>query len=213
MTITINNRNYIAYLERFSKRLAEEKDYITELDSITGDGDHWVNMNMGFQKLIASKDELETLALGKMFKKIGMLVMSTVGGSSGVLYGSAYIKGAQTIGDKEEISVVELLEVLQAKLTGIMERGNAKPGDKTMIDALHGGVESMKQAIESGKNDKEILQALKEGAEKGMEETKSMEAAKGRAYYQANKGVGHLDPGAVTMYYQLATLADTLLEA
>ncbi len=211
MKVEITKEQYLIYIEKVSEKIASEKNYITELDSITGDGDHWVNMNMGFQKLISSKSELEKLDFNQMFKKIGMLIMSTVGGSSGVLYGSAYIKAASVIGDAEIIDLALLLKVFEAKLNGIMERGNAKPGDKTMIDSLYRGVEKFKEAILSNKSDNEALVAFREGAHQGMQDTREMEAAKGRAYYQTNKGVGHLDPGAVTMYYQIESLVNFLL--
>lgn len=212
MKVNINTKQYLDYIELVTDRINENREYITELDSITGDGDHWVNMNKGFQKLVNSREELETLKLDDLFKKIGMLIMSTVGGSSGALYGSAYIKGAKAIEGKESMDINLLLTFLEAKLTGIMERGKAEPGYKTMIDSLYTGVEYFKKALEEGKDDKEALLALKEGSIIGMESTKDMEAIKGRAYYQANKGVGHLDPGAVTMSYQLETLVDYLIK-
>lgn len=167
-------------------------------------------MNMGFQKLLENRNILINLALKDMFRKIGMLIMSTVGGSSGVLYGSAYIKAATVIGDKDYIDIKTLYDILEAKLNAIMERGNARPGYKTMIDTLYNGVESFKKALDSGLDDENALKALKEGAIFGMNSTKDMEAVKGRAYYQANKGVGHLDPGAVTMCYQLEVLVEYL---
>lgn len=208
----INNIDYLNYLEIVTKKIEENRDYITELDSVTGDGDHWVNMNKGFQKLVEIREELEKLNLGDMFKKIGMTIMSTVGGSSGALYGSAYIRAAKAIGDKKEMDIELLSQVLEAKLNAIMERGNAKAGDKTMIDPLYLATEYLKKAIGEGKDEKEALDLLKEGSIKGMNDTKDMEAAKGRAYYQENKGRGHLDPGAVTMSYQLEILADYIKE-
>ena len=198
------------YIAVVTKKIEASKDYVSQLDAITGDGDHWANMNMGFQKLVESRAELEALPLGDLFKKIGMLIMSTVGGSSGVLYGSAYIGAAKTIGSAQVMDINLLCAVLDAKLTAIMARGNAKPGFKTMIDALAPAVANLKAALESGADEKTALTAMKKGAVAGMESTKAMEAVKGRATYQANKGVGHLDPGAVTMCYQLETLADCL---
>ncbi|MEN1760194.1 dihydroxyacetone kinase subunit DhaL [Anoxynatronum sibiricum] len=209
--LKLTNEQYLLYLVTFMKKLEKEKDYITQLDSVTGDGDHWVNMDMGFRKLIDQKSDLEALTFGEMFKKIGMTIMSTVGGSSGVLYGSGYIRAAQTVGDVQELDATKLADMLQAFLNAIMERGKAKPGDKTMIDTLHGGVESMRQKLAENADDAAVLQALKSGALAGMESTKEMEAAKGRAYYQTNKGVGNLDPGAVTMYYQIEALVDVLM--
>lgn len=212
MNIKIDNKDYLNYLDLVTKKIEENKDYITELDSITGDGDHWVNMNKGFQKLVSSREELEGLDLGDMFKKIGMIIMATVGGSSGALYGSAYIRAAKVIGDYEYMDIYLLSEVLEAKLNAIMERGKAKPGDKTMIDPLYLASEYLKNALGEEKSEEEALDLLKAGSLKGMNDTKDMEAAKGRAYYQDNKGVGHLDPGAVTMNYQLETLVDYIKE-
>jgi len=207
----LTKAQYLMYLEKFMEKLEQEREYITQLDSVTGDGDHWVNMDMGFRKLLEQRSDLEALTLGEMFKKIGMIIMSTVGGSSGVLYGSGYIRASQVVADLEELDAAKLAEMLETFLNAIMERGKAKPGDKTMIDSLHGGVSSMKQALEEGADDDAVLRALKSGAREGMEATREMEAAKGRAYYQANKGVGNLDPGAVTMYYQIEALVDMLL--
>ncbi|MCX7842579.1 MAG: dihydroxyacetone kinase subunit DhaL [Clostridia bacterium] len=210
MVICITPKEYVEYIELVAKKIEENKDYISELDSITGDGDHWANMNMGFQKLLECKEELASMRLNEMFKKIGMLIMTTVGGSSGVLYGSAYINASKVILDKEQMDLQLLCRVLEAELNAIMDRGNAKPGFKTMIDALHPAVERLKNAIEKGLDGKTALIELKQGAIEGMNSTKNMEAVKGRACYQANKGVGHLDPGAVTMCYQIEVLVDYL---
>jgi dihydroxyacetone kinase-like protein len=204
----ITTDEYMNYINLVAEKIRENKEYITELDSITGDGDHWVNINMGFQKLVDEDESLRKLSLGELFKKIGMVIMSTVGGSSGVLYGSAYLEGFKIIGDADEMDVYLLSKVLDGKLNAIMKRGNAKPGYKTMIDTLYEGTKMMKESIEMESTEVEILKALKDGARIGMENTKNMEAVRGRACYQADKGIGHLDPGAVTMYYQLEVLVD-----
>jgi phosphoenolpyruvate---glycerone phosphotransferase subunit DhaL len=212
MEVRITPKEYLEYIAHIAKKIEASKDYVTELDSITGDGDHWVNINMGFQKLLESKEQLAAMKLGEMFKKIGMIIMSTVGGSSGVLYGSAYIKAAITIGDQTEMDIRLLCNVLEAKLNAIMERGNAQPGFKTMIDALYPAVNRLKAALENGLDHCAALQELKQGAIEGADSTKDMEAVRGRACYQTNKGVGHLDPGAVTMCYQIEVLVDYLCE-
>ncbi|SKC84880.1 dihydroxyacetone kinase DhaL subunit [Maledivibacter halophilus] len=207
----MTSKDYIEYIELVTKKIEENKDYVTELDSITGDGDHWANMNMGFQKLVESKEELSAMKLSDMFKKIGMLIMSTVGGSSGVLYGSAYINASKIIGDREYLDIKLLCDVLEEELNAIMKRGNAKPGFKTMIDSLYPAVNRFKLALEKDLDESTALRELKQGAIDGMNSTKDMEAIRGRAFYQANKGVGHLDPGAVTMCYQIEVLVDYLL--
>lgn len=212
MEIRITPKEYVEYIERVAKKIEANKDYVSELDSITGDGDHWANMNMGFQKLVENKEQLASMKLSEMFQKIGMLIMTTVGGSSGVLYGSAYINAAKAIGDKAEMDIHLLCTVYEAQLNAIMERGNAKPGFKTMIDALYPAVNRFKNALEQGMGSFSALQELKQGAIDGMNSTKDMEAVRGRACYQTNKGVGHLDPGAVTMCYQIEVLVDYLCQ-
>lgn len=175
----------------------------------TGDGDHWANMNTGFSKLMEIEDLLRSLSLSDLFKKAAMTIMSGVGGSSGILYASAYLKASAAIGNAESMDAEKLVEVLEAELQGIMQRGNGQPGFKTMIDPLYQAVEAMKSALPKGEI--AAIKAMQEGAKRGMEATRDMEAIRGRAYYQANKGVGHLDPGTVTMYYQLDLLGEAAL--
>lgn len=201
---------YVDYLKAVTEKIASEKDYITELDATTGDGDHWVNMNTGFTKLMEIETQLRELDFSGLFKKAAMTIMSGVGGSSGILYASAYLKAAAVLSGVEVMDAEMLLKVLDAELQGIMQRGNGKPGFKTMIDPLYQAVEAMKNALPEG--DSAAVSAMREGARLGMEATKDMEAVRGRAYYQANKGVGHLDPGAVTMFYQLDILGNAALK-
>ena len=206
MTVT----EYVDYLKAVADKIAAEKDYITELDAATGDGDHWANMNTGFTKLMEIENQLRELDFAGLFKKVAMTIMSGVGGSSGILYASAYLKAAAVLTGVETMDAKTLLEVLDAELQGIMQRGNGQPGFKTMIDPLYQAVEAMKKAVPDG--DAAAISSMREGARIGMEATKDMEAVRGRACYQANKGVGHLDPGAVTMYYQLDLLGEAVLK-
>ena len=135
------------------------------------------------------------------------------GGGPGVVrWGSPTLPAEKGAAQMETLDVAGLSQVLSAELEAIMARGNAKPGFKTMIDPLYQGTEAMKAALAEGKTDAEVLEALQNGAREGMEATAGMEAVRGRACYQADKGVGHLDPGAVTMYYQLALLAACMKE-
>ena len=212
MGFTLTSAEYVEYVRRAAKKIAENKDYISGLDAITGDGDHWANINMGFENLVAAGDEMAAMPLCDVFKKIGMLMMSKIGGSSGILYGGAYIAASKSIAGKAEIGSGELCGALEAMVNDMMARGKAKPGFKTMIDSLYPAVQAYKADLAAGKSDAETMDDVKKAAEDGAESTKAMEAVKGRASYQANKGVGHLDPGAVTMSYQLATLCDCIRE-
>ena len=207
--VDITVGKYVDYLKKVTAKIAAEKDYITELDAATGDGDHWANMNTGFTKLMEMEEQLREVSLAELFKKAAMTIMSSVGGSSGILYASAYLKAAVAVGSAAAMDASKLLEVLEAELQGIMQRGNGQPGFKTMIDPLYQAVEAMKAAMPEG--EEAAIRAMQAGAKRGMEATRDMEAIRGRAYYQANKGVGHLDPGAVTMYYQLDLLGEAAI--
>lgn len=211
MGFSLTSREFAEYLKRTASKIAENKDYITELDAATGDGDHWANMNAGFSKLAELAPQLAELSVSDMYKRMGMTMMSTIGGSSGVLYGSAYIAAAKVTADIETLDVHSLLRALEAMLQAIMDRGNSKPGFKTMIDALYPAVEEYRATLEAGVPEAELLQRVKKAAEDGAENTKNMEAVRGRACYQSDKGIGHLDPGAVTMAYQIEELADFIL--
>ncbi len=195
-------KEYLEYLENATKKIDENKDYITKLDATTGDGDHWVNMNMGFHKILDSKSELENLRINALLKKVGMLIMSTVGGSSGALYGSAYMNAAKKVGDIDFLDQDAILTLLEAQLEAIMNRGKVEFGNKTMVDSLYPAVQTYKEELAKGSAPQMIFEAVEKASEQGMLDTKDMKATKGRASYRDDKGVGHLDPGAVTMYYQ-----------
>lgn len=205
-------RDYVNYLERVSDKIKKEKDYITALDAATGDGDHWANMKMGFEKVLQKREELQEMNFPTLFRTCGLEMMSGIGGSSGVLYGSAYLAAAKVVRDTSVLDIDTLYSVLKAELDAIMARGNAKPGYKTMIDPLYQALQRMEKALRDKKSEQEVLEELKKGAVEGMKATAQMEAVRGRACYQEDKGVGHLDPGAVTMCYQLELLAESVEE-
>ena len=201
-------QDYVNYINVTAKKIAENEDYVSALDAATGDGDHWANINMGFENLVAAGDEMRQMKICDVFKTIGMLMMSKIGGSSGVLYGGAYMNAARSCAGKETLTNRGLCRALDAMVTDMMARGKAEPGMKTMIDALYPAVEAYKAAITAGKGAKETLEAVKKAAIDGAEATRDMKCVKGRASYQTNKGVGHLDAGAVTMSYQIECLCD-----
>lgn len=208
MGFPITVEEYIAYLDKVAQKIGAEKEYISALDAATGDGDHWANMNTGFEKLVQEREALAALPLSVCFQKIGMLMMNSIGGSSGILYGGAYMAAARTLKGKEVIDREALGQVLQAMVEDMCTRGGSKPGYKTMIDALYPAAEAYRSFMEQGADEAEVLTAAKQAALKGAESTREMEAVRGRAYYQPDKGVGHLDPGAVTMSYQIEILMD-----
>ncbi|SHJ77237.1 dihydroxyacetone kinase, C-terminal domain [Dethiosulfatibacter aminovorans DSM 17477] len=199
----MNSNNIVDMFLEIAAKIESEKEYVTELDSVLGDGDHWVNINKGYQKIVSMEDKLRTLALNELFRTVGMSLMSTVGGSSGVLYGDAFITASKTLVGVDDIDLPKGAEVLKAALDAMMKRGKAKPGDKTMIDPLYQVVTAYEEALEAGAPKEEVAKIISDTAKKGMNDTKDMVAQKGRATYRQDKGVGYIDAGAATMYYQL----------
>lgn len=212
MSFTLTSKDYVNYINIVKQRIYENGDYISGLDAATGDGDHWSNINMGFENLAAAGEELRNLPIDAAFKKIGMIMMSKIGGSSGILYGGAYMAASKVIAGKESINSQDLCNAMEAMVNDMMQRGKAEPGMKTMIDSLYPAVMAYKQALSSNISDRETMILVKKAAIDGAEATKNMEAVKGRASYQTNKGVGNLDPGAVTMSYQIECLCDYIID-
>ena len=212
MGFVLTSSNYVDYIGRTARLIHENGDYISALDAATGDGDHWANLNLGFESLVAAGDELRGMPIDAAFRKIGMLMMSKIGGSSGILYGGGYMAASKRCAGRAELDAAGLCDALEAMVNDMMARGGAEPGMKTMIDALYPAVEAFRKGLAAGDDERELLSAVKRASTDGAEATRDMQAVKGRASYQINKGVGHLDPGAVTMSYQIAGLCDLLLE-
>lgn len=208
----ITSEDYTAYLNRAAVKISENRDYVTELDAATGDGDHWVNLNMGLEALTEAGEELTALPVCETLKRIGMIMMSRIGGSSGILYGGAYLAAAKAVAGRKTLDMEGLCLVLTAMVEDMMSRGKAEPGFKTMIDALYPAAEAFRLALEAGEDDQTVLERVKKAAEEGAESTRQMEARKGRASYMLSKGAGHLDPGAVTMSLQIGCLCNYLIE-
>ena len=210
MGFEIRMVDYAAYIVKAYTKIHNDKEYITDLDLATGDGDHWANMDMGFGKIVENISTIETLSLSDGMKEIGKIMMSVIGGSSGVLYGSAYLAAAKVTKGLEVLDRNSIYEVLNAMLDAIMSRGQAKPEFKTMIDSLYPSVKVYELSLKENIDDKSLCMRVRQAAIDGANETAKMEAVRGRATYQADKGVGHLDPGAVTMSYQIICLMDML---
>ena len=167
------------------------KDYLTDLDRSIGDADHGVNMAKGFgftkEALEADFDDYKTL-----FNKVATTLLSKVGGASGPLYGSFFMKFAASLKDVEDLTRDELNKAFTAGLDGVKQRGKAEVGDKTMVDVL----EPVAEALNAGKSFDEVIKI----AEESMEKTKDIKAKKGRASYVGERSIGHIDPGAASSY-------------
>lgn len=211
--LKMNCGQYWEYLTEAAEKIRGQKDYITELDAAIADGDHWLNLTIGFDKVLKQRDAmLDSPDFQKFFQKLAMAMMSAMGGTSGALYGSAYLAASKGLGEVTELEAKHVKDMLNAWAEALMLRGSTKPGDKTMVDAVYPAAVACTEALRQGKSETEMLLAMKRSALEGAEKTKAMEAAKGRASNQPDKGVGHLDPGAVTMGIQLECLADYLMK-
>ena len=206
----IRQQQIIDWINNFTAVIAENKDYLTELDAAIGDADHGINMNRGFQKV---KEKLPIVAdkdIGTILKTVSMTLISTVGGASGPLYGTFFLKASAVATHKNELTSEELVKLLQAGLEGVIQRGKAQLEDKTMIDALFPGIDVFKQSLANNNSVVEGLQKAVNAAEKGMKKTIPLIARKGRASYLGERSIGHQDPGATSSYLMLKTLLEAV---
>lgn len=197
-------------VQAVSEKIEAEKDLLTELDSAIGDGDHGINMARGAKAVMEKLPSLIEKDTGTLLKGIGMAIVSSVGGASGPLYGTAFMKAGDALKGKEEPSAEDFLAAFSAAIAGIKMRGKSTTGEKTMLDALCPAESAMREAIEAKKSPKEILQAAAAAAEKGAEETTNILATKGRASYLGERSIGHRDPGAVSSAFMLRAMANAI---
>ena len=197
-------------VQAVSEKIEAEKDLLTELDSAIGDGDHGINMARGAKAVMEKLPSLIEKDTGALLKGIGMAIVSSVGGASGPLYGTAFMKAGDALKGKEEPSAEDFLAAFSAAIAGIKMRGKSTTGEKTMLDALCPAESAMREAIEAKKSPKEILQAAAAAAEKGAEETTNILATKGRASYLGERSISHRDPGAVSSAFMLRAMADAI---
>lgn len=202
-----------AWLQRTAAVLDENKSYLTELDAAIGDADHGVNIARGFNAVVQKLAAQPGQSLGALFKSAGMTLMSSVGGASGMLYGNFFLKAAVVAGDRTALTDAELLTVLAAGRDGIVQRGRAELGDKTMIDAWTPALTALEAALQAGAAATGALAVCAAAAEAGMRATIPLQARKGRASYLGERSIGHQDPGATSSYLILRTLAETLASA
>ena len=206
--MTISYDQVLAWVRDFASRVTENKEYLTRLDAAIGDADHGINMNRGMQAALAKIEPLPAGDVGNLLKTVGMTLVSTVGGAGGPLYGTFFLQlGMKTTG-KNELTVDEWADALEAAITGVVARGKAEPGDKTMIDALTPGLEALRAALAEGADGTEALRRSADAAEEGMKATVPLVARKGRASYLGGRSAGHQDPGATSSHLLLRTAAE-----
>lgn len=197
-----------AIVEGMAKKIEAEKEYLTELDNEIGDGDHGINLARGFAAVEKKLPSLSGGDIGALLKGVGMQLVSTVGGASGPLYGTAFMKAGMACKGLTEIDGPAFVKAMEAAVDGIKMRGKATEGEKTMLDALCPALKVMQDDVAAGKSLKEALQDAAQAAEKGVEYTKTIIATKGRASYLGERSLGHQDPGATSSLYLLQVLAE-----
>jgi dihydroxyacetone kinase-like protein len=207
--MSITRDDTVNWIKAIANVLGENKTYLTELDAAIGDADHGANMDRGFRAVITKMPEISDKDIGTAFKTLGMTLLSTVGGAGGPLYGTFFLQiGMKSVG-KMELSLADWAEALEAALNGVVMRGKAELGDKTMVDALIPAVETLKQAVQDNQPINKALELSAEAARQGMEGTIPLVARKGRASYLGERSAGHQDPGATSSYLILKAAADT----
>lgn len=204
----MDTKQMAAIVEGMAKKTEAEKEYLTELDNEIGDGDHGINLARGFEAVEKKLPSLAGGDIGALLKGVGMQLVSTVGGASGPLYGTAFMKAGMACKGLTEIDGPAFVKAMEAAVDGIKMRGKATEGEKTMLDALCPALKVMQDDVTAGKSLKEALQDAAQAAEKGVEYTKTIIATKGRASYLGERSLGHQDPGATSSLYLLQVLAE-----
>lgn len=204
----MNTEKLIAVIHKIAEKIEAEKDFLTELDNVIGDGDHGINLARGFGEVEKKLDALADKEPAEVLKSVGMTLVSTVGGASGPLYGTGFMKMGMVLKGKTDITVPDFLEAFQAAVEGIQMRGKSTQGEKTMLDAMI----PAKQAMEAQWNEsQDVRKAFADGvkaAEEGVAYTKTIAATKGRASYLGERSIGHQDPGATSFTMMLKIAGD-----
>ena len=185
------------WIELAAADVAEQRDYLVDLDRAIGDGDHGENMDRGFKAAVEALGQAQPASVAEVLKTVAKTLMSTVGGAAGPLYGTAFLRASKAAGDGD-LDGAGVAAVIAGALDGIQARGKATTGEKTMVDAWTPALEAARAAAESGSDPAAVLEAAATAAESGAAATEPMRATKGRASYLGERSIGHLDPGAVS---------------
>ncbi len=204
----VTKDDVLKWLKHYADVIAEQKEYLTQLDAAIGDADHGINMDRGFTAVMAQLPSVEDKDIGTILKKVGMVLVSTVGGAGGPLYGTLFMRMGMAVGNKDALTPEDVLKMFEAALEGVKQRGKAELGDKTMVDALTPAVEAMRQALAEGADLATALDKAVAAAEEGMKATIPLVARKGRASYLGERSAGHQDPGATSTYLLFKSAAE-----
>ncbi len=212
MTDIVTRAQLLAWLSTFRDSVHEHRDHLTDLDAAIGDADHGTNLTRGMDAVMEAlgADENALPDPADLLKTVGMRLVSTVGGASGPLYGTFFLRAATTVGHVETVDAQTAVAMVRAGVDGLAARGKAEPGDKTMVDALSPAVEALADAVTNGDTLATAMRAAAEAAAAGRDATTPMQARKGRASYLGERSIGHTDPGAASATLLLEAFADAL---
>lgn len=205
-----DNRKVIEIINAIGKKIEEQKDYLTKLDQPIGDSDHGINMARGFAEVEKKLPALEGKDIGTVLKTVGMTLVSTVGGSAGPLYGSAFMKGGMALAGKNEMDLNDFIAMLDTAIEAVKQRGKSTTGEKTMLDAMVPSLAAIKEAAEAEDSAKDALKKGVDAAWAGAEHTKELVATKGRASYVGERSIGHQDPGATSYSFMLEVICQAI---
>lgn len=206
----IDNKKLIEILNEIAKRIHENKAFLTDLDIAIGDGDHGINMSRGFLEVEAKLPSVADKDIGTILKTVGMVLVSTVGGAAGPLYGTAFMMAGGVMAGKTEINPEDFIAILDVAIYGISKRGKSTQGEKTMLDSLIPARDEYKDVYGKTGDCKAALKQAVIAADAGVEYTKTIIATKGRASYLGQRSIGHQDPGATSATLMLRVIYDVI---
>ena len=207
MADTISTPRMRKALEAMCDTIEAEKEYLSELDGAIGDGDHGVNMAKCFREVKKKLTAGTAADMNTLFNDVGMVVLNSVGGAMGALYGTFFLKMAQESAGKAELELSDLVRMFQTAEQGILDIGKASPGDKTLLDTLAPAVRALEQSAKDGSSLSDAMAEFAQAAQKGMESTTDMLAKMGRASRLGERTIGHQDAGATSCYFILRSIA------
>lgn len=203
----------VARVESVIKLIAQtcvdNEKYFSDLDAVAGDGDFGFSLARGFENVIAEWDEYDRSDLGTFIQKVATTMSGRIGGTSGPIWGTAFLRAAISVKDKNDISPADVVAMLRSAVEGIMKRGGASLGDKTLLDALVPLTDAIEADLDKGLDGKAVAQHAAEVARAAAEETAKLEAHRGRASYIGERSIGSPDPGAIAMAVLAERIAET----
>jgi dihydroxyacetone kinase-like protein len=207
MTGDVNVNLLTGWVREYARVIGENAQYLTDLDAAVGDADHGINMERGMAAVVGALDEAAPADMAALCKQIGMTLVKSVGGASGPLYGTFFLRMAGALDSGDSLDAAGFAKALRAGVEGVVQRGRAEAGDKTMFDALSPALDALDAALASGSGLDAALSEATMAAESGRDATESMVARKGRASYLGPRSVGHIDPGAASAAMLIAAAA------